>query len=223
MSDVKVEHKQALSREEAAEFIAALSEGLGEDGRVSVRLGSSVLELSVARQVDCELEVSVDGDEIELELGLKWSTSDRSSVDAAQEGYEADELEDGELEPDELELDEGEFGEGEFDEDPSDEGDAQAEIVSVQDAVAADVAADGAAGEEADASTEAASVPVSAKERSARPPRGRRKVAEGASRPAFNGVDTAAVRAWAAANGVTVSPRGRIKDEVIEAYRAAGN
>jgi hypothetical protein len=27
----------------------------------------------------------------------------------------------------------------------------------------------------------------------------------------------------AAANSVIVSPRGRIKDEVIEAYRAAGN
>jgi hypothetical protein len=36
-------------------------------------------------------------------------------------------------------------------------------------------------------------------------------------------VDTAAVRAWAAANGLSVSPRGRIKDEVLQAYRAAGN
>ena len=41
--------------------------------------------------------------------------------------------------------------------------------------------------------------------------------------PAFNGVDTAALRAWAAANGLTVSPRGRIKDEVLRADREAAN
>ena len=44
-----------------------------------------------------------------------------------------------------------------------------------------------------------------------------------AGKLALNGVDTAAVRARAAANGIAVSPRGRTKDEVIEAYRAAGN
>lgn len=34
-------------------------------------------------------------------------------------------------------------------------------------------------------------------------------------------VDNSAVRAWAAENGYEVSPRGRIKSEIIEAYRAA--
>jgi hypothetical protein len=38
-----------------------------------------------------------------------------------------------------------------------------------------------------------------------------------------NWLITAAVRARAAANGLTVTPRGRIEDEVIQAYRAAGN
>jgi hypothetical protein len=37
------------------------------------------------------------------------------------------------------------------------------------------------------------------------------------------GVDTAAVRAWAASNGIEVSARGRISGEVIAKYRAAGN
>jgi hypothetical protein len=36
-------------------------------------------------------------------------------------------------------------------------------------------------------------------------------------------IDPKAVRAWAEANGVTVSPRGRIKSDVLEQYRAAGN
>ena len=39
----------------------------------------------------------------------------------------------------------------------------------------------------------------------------------------FSGFDPAAVRAWAAGNGITVNARGRIKSEVIEAYRVAGN
>ncbi|MDR0433015.1 MAG: Lsr2 family protein [Bifidobacteriaceae bacterium] len=34
--------------------------------------------------------------------------------------------------------------------------------------------------------------------------------------------DPAAVRAWAASNGVTVSPRGRIAASVVEQYHAAG-
>ncbi len=85
MPDVKVQQKQALSRQEAARFIAALAEGLRDDGKVTVRLGSSSLELSVASHVDCELEVAVDGDEIELELELKWSTSGRAPADVTED------------------------------------------------------------------------------------------------------------------------------------------
>ena len=40
---------------------------------------------------------------------------------------------------------------------------------------------------------------------------------------ASSDVDPKAVRAWAEANGVTVSPRGRIKADVLEQYRAAGH
>ncbi len=38
-----------------------------------------------------------------------------------------------------------------------------------------------------------------------------------------NEVDPRAVRSWAEANGVKVSPRGRISPDVVEKYRAAGN
>jgi hypothetical protein len=34
--------------------------------------------------------------------------------------------------------------------------------------------------------------------------------------------DPAAVRAWAASNGITVSPRGRIAATVVDQYHAAG-
>jgi hypothetical protein len=39
----------------------------------------------------------------------------------------------------------------------------------------------------------------------------------------YSGFDPAAVRAWAAGQGIKVSPRGRIKADVVEQYRAAGN
>jgi|SRR3954454_15910949 hypothetical protein len=36
-------------------------------------------------------------------------------------------------------------------------------------------------------------------------------------------VDTKAVRAWAASNGIELAARGRVPGHVIEQYRAAGN
>ena len=43
------------------------------------------------------------------------------------------------------------------------------------------------------------------------------------AKPSFFGFDPAAVRAWAKGQGIEVSPRGRIKADVVERYRAAGN
>jgi Lsr2 len=189
---------------------------LADDGKITVRLGSSTLELSVASQVDCELEVAVDGDEIELELELKWSISGRPSVEAAQDqseadaGLEEDESDEAAPQEDQSEVDEVQE-DGSEEAPPDDEAAAGAEDQ------------DGTSGEGPAGSSEPESVPVAAREESAPPRRGRRKAAAATAEPSFNGVDNAAVRAWAAANGVTVSPRGRIKDEVIEAYRAAGN
>ena len=36
-------------------------------------------------------------------------------------------------------------------------------------------------------------------------------------------VDTAAVRAWAASNGIELSSRGRLPKDVVQQYRDAGN
>ena len=36
-------------------------------------------------------------------------------------------------------------------------------------------------------------------------------------------IDPAAVRAWAKGQGIEVSPRGRIKSDVVEQFKAAGN
>ena len=102
---MKIEQKQSLTREEAARFIAELAAGLADDGKVTVRLGSSTLELSVADQLRCELEVAVDGDEIELELELKWSTGDRASAQSTEDESPEDEDEDEAAEEDEPDED----------------------------------------------------------------------------------------------------------------------
>lgn len=51
----------------------------------------------------------------------------------------------------------------------------------------------------------------------------RRAPRASSSGSASGGIDAKAVRSWAAANDVEVSPRGRINAKVIEQYRAAGN
>jgi hypothetical protein len=84
-------------------------------------------------------------------------------------------------------------------------------------------AEDAAEAGEPEPEPEPEAVPAADPDRTSRPRRGRRSASSGAGKSASNGIDSAAVRAWAAANGLTVSPRGRIKDEVIEVYRAAGN
>ena|SRR6478735_2713292 len=52
---------------------------------------------------------------------------------------------------------------------------------------------------------------------------GRRRSSAKASSNGHGMVDNAAVRAWAASNGIEVSSRGRISADVVEQYRAAGN
>jgi amphi-Trp domain-containing protein len=224
VSDVKVEQKQALSRQEAASFIAELARGLGDDGKVTVRLGSSTVELSVADQLRFELEVGVDGDEIELELELKWSTSGRASAESTAD-VSAEEQDQSNSEDESEAVDESN-PEVESAGDEA-EGHESVPYASVQEESTEDESEEAASEEGAAESAEADPEQVVAPDDQSRKPAPRRLSpsarAGKAGKSAFNGVDTAAVRAWAAASGLTVSPRGRIKDEVLQAYRDAGN
>ena len=80
MSDVKVEHKVAMSRAELAQWIADVGKALSGEGTVSIRLNDSTVQLEVPDRVRFEAEVEVDGDEIELELELKWSTARKAET-----------------------------------------------------------------------------------------------------------------------------------------------
>ena len=206
MSDVKVQQKQALSRQEAARFIAELAQGLGDDGKVAVQLGNSTLELSVADELRCELEVAVDGDGIELELELKWSTAARASAEPSEEALAPEESE----KEAEDSTAEDSTAEDSTAEDLDAEGEPEEESASE-----ASVEADSTEGESDQAaagSAEAEPQQTESPDQSAEPAPRRRRAAAKADKPAFNGVDTAAVRAWAAANGFSLPPRGRLRN-----------
>ncbi|MCB5179419.1 amphi-Trp domain-containing protein [Streptomyces antimicrobicus] len=73
MSDLKFEQKRSLSRAEAADLLKSLAQALGEGGKAEVDLGAGVLNLRVPDELRSEVEIEVSGDEIELEIELKWS------------------------------------------------------------------------------------------------------------------------------------------------------
>jgi amphi-Trp domain-containing protein len=73
MSDVKVERKVSLTRSEAARWLTDIAKSLSGDGKVSIQLADSTVEMDVPDHVRCEAEVGVDGDEVEFEM--KYSMS----------------------------------------------------------------------------------------------------------------------------------------------------
>ncbi|WP_326834873.1 amphi-Trp domain-containing protein [Amycolatopsis rhabdoformis] len=74
MSDVEVKREETLSREDAARRLATLAEALQAGGKIEIALGASTVKVHVPDEVAIEVEVEIDGREVELEVELKWST-----------------------------------------------------------------------------------------------------------------------------------------------------
>ena len=75
MADVKLERKEALSREEAARWLSVLSKAFARGGDVTLPMGAGTVELRLPDRVRAEFEVEVSGDEVEVELEFTWSTT----------------------------------------------------------------------------------------------------------------------------------------------------
>jgi amphi-Trp domain-containing protein len=75
MADVKLERKESLSREEAAQWLSVLSKAFARGGEVTLPVGVATVELHLPDRVRAEFEVKVDGDEVEIELEFTWSTA----------------------------------------------------------------------------------------------------------------------------------------------------
>jgi amphi-Trp domain-containing protein len=86
MSDVKIEHKVAMTRAEVAQWMADVGKELSGEGTVSIRLSGNTVELKIPENVRFEAEVEVDGDEVEVEVELKWSTARRAPTAARKNG-----------------------------------------------------------------------------------------------------------------------------------------
>lgn len=74
MSDVKFEHKESLSRDEAARWLSLLSRAFAGGNHAELPFEPGTVSLNIPDQVRAELEVEVDGDEVEIEVEFKWST-----------------------------------------------------------------------------------------------------------------------------------------------------
>jgi amphi-Trp domain-containing protein len=75
VSKDEIEQKATLSRQETARWLAELAKAIGDGGTVEVALAGPPVTLHLGDEFRCELEVEPHGDEIELEIELKWSAS----------------------------------------------------------------------------------------------------------------------------------------------------
>jgi amphi-Trp domain-containing protein len=68
----EIEQKATLSRQDAARWLADLARAIGEGGAVEVALSGAPVTLHLADELRCELEIEPHGDEVELEIELRW-------------------------------------------------------------------------------------------------------------------------------------------------------
>lgn len=81
MSDTtKIEKKQTVTRQEAAEWLSSLARVLttGEGGDVD--LAGDKITLRVADQIRAEIEIEAEADKYEIDIELAWTST---SSDAA--------------------------------------------------------------------------------------------------------------------------------------------
>ena len=86
MSDVKLERKESVSREDAAEWLTLLSAAFAKGNHVELPFGPGTVSLHVPDRIRAEFEVEVDGDEVELEVELKWSTAQPAAAPTQEAG-----------------------------------------------------------------------------------------------------------------------------------------
>jgi amphi-Trp domain-containing protein len=82
MSDLKVERKESLSRDEAAQLLSLLSKAFTVGDHAELPFGPSEVTLYIPDRVRTEIEVEVEGDEVEVEVEFKWSMVDHETGSA---------------------------------------------------------------------------------------------------------------------------------------------
>lgn len=74
MADVSFERKKSLSREQAAVWLSALSNGFAHGGDVDLPVGGGgTVSLRLPEEVRAEFEVEINGDQVQVEVEFTWS------------------------------------------------------------------------------------------------------------------------------------------------------
>lgn len=81
MSSMELKRKGSLTRQEAANWLAAFAIALAHGGQAQLDVGGTTVRLHVPEDVRTEFEVEIDGDELELDIELKWSTASPATGD----------------------------------------------------------------------------------------------------------------------------------------------
>jgi amphi-Trp domain-containing protein len=79
MSDVEVKREEILTREDAAQRLAALAAALADGDEVQLTLGATTVKVHVPDEIRLEVEIEIDGNGVELEVELKWATGERAT------------------------------------------------------------------------------------------------------------------------------------------------
>lgn len=82
MSDVKVERKESVTRDEAAGWLLLLSKAFSAGEHGEFPFGPGTVSLHIPDRVRAELEVEVEGDEVEVELEFKWTVARHEATPA---------------------------------------------------------------------------------------------------------------------------------------------
>lgn len=75
MSDLEFERKQHLTRAEAAAWLRTLADAFAKGGHASLPIGPGTVNVELPEHLDAEMEVELDGDEMQIEIEFTWSRS----------------------------------------------------------------------------------------------------------------------------------------------------
>ena len=80
MSDVKLEHKESMSRKDAATLLSRLSRAFADGHHGEVPFGPDKVSVHIPDRVRSEVEVEVEGDEVEIEIEFKWTIAEHEDA-----------------------------------------------------------------------------------------------------------------------------------------------
>jgi amphi-Trp domain-containing protein len=73
MAEIEFERKSRLTRQQAGERLIALGKSLQGGSKSKFEHDGDSIQFSVGAEIAWEFELNIDGDEVELEIELKWS------------------------------------------------------------------------------------------------------------------------------------------------------